>query len=189
MEKFITERIRASAELKSRLSENEILIKALKDAAQICLNSLQNGGRIFFCGNGGSAADAQHLAAELSGRFYYDRKPLAAEALHTNASFLTAVANDYGYEEIFSRLLEGNGRQGDVLISLTTSGNSGNILNALDTASRLHIHTILFSGETGGKARTKSEVCLLIPSSDTARIQESHILLGHILCEDRKSTL
>ena len=136
-----------------------------------------------FCGNGGSAADAQHLAAEFSGRFYKDRHALPAEALHCNTSYLTAVANDYSYDVIYSRLVEGIGNSGDVLVGLSTSGNSANIVKAFETARNKNIITIGFTGTTGGAMQAFSDILLNVPSSDTPRIQETHILLGHIICQ------
>jgi D-sedoheptulose 7-phosphate isomerase len=147
------------------------------------VKSLRRGGTIFFCGNGGSAADAQHLAAELSGRFYFDRAPLPAEALHCNTSYLTAIANDYGFEHVYERLIKGNGKKGDVLVGLSTSGNSLNITKAFETAKNLDITTIAFTGENGGKLKEVADYILQIPSTDTPRIQEAHILIGHIICE------
>ena len=134
-------------------------------------------------GNGGRAADAQHLAAELSGRFYYDRPPLNAEALHCNSSYLTAVGNDYGYEHIFARLMRGTGHKGDVLVGISTSGNSKNILYAYDVCKELGISIISMTGATGGKMKEASDLLLNVPSTDTPRIQESHIMIGHIICE------
>ena len=145
--------------------------------------SLRNGGKIHFCGNGGSAADAQHLAAELSGRFYFDRPPLNAEALHCNTSYLTAVGNDYGYDLIFSRLLRGTAKAGDVIVGISTSGNSKNILNAFEVAKEMGVKIIALTGETGGAMKDFADNLLNVPSKDTPRIQESHILLGHIICE------
>ena len=139
--------------------------------------------RIYFCGNGGSAADAQHLAAELTGRFYTDRKALAAEALHCNTSYLTAVANDYGFDEIYARMIEGIAQEGDVLVGLSTSGNSKNIINAFEKAKEQNVITVSFTGETGGVLKPLSNYCINVPSSDTPRIQETHILVGHIICQ------
>ncbi|MBQ5533306.1 MAG: SIS domain-containing protein, partial [Bacteroidales bacterium] len=155
----------------------------LEEASELVAASLRQGGKIHFCGNGGSAADAQHLAAELSGRFYYDRPPLNAEALHCNTSYMTAVGNDYGYEWVFARLLRGTGHAGDVLVGLSTSGNSKNILKAYDVCKEMGIRIISITGETGGKMKEYSDILLNVPSTDTPRIQESHIMLGHILCE------
>ena len=145
--------------------------------------ALKNGNRIYFCGNGGSAADAQHLAAEFSGRFYTDRDALPAEALHCNTSYLTAVANDYGYDVVYARLIKGIGIKGDFLVGLSTSGNSNNIIKAFEVARQKGIHTVGFTGESGGKLKDLSDYLINIPSQDTPRIQESHIMLGHIICQ------
>jgi len=147
------------------------------------IESLRQGGKIHFCGNGGSAADAQHLAAELSGRFYFDRPPLNAEALHCNTSYLTAVGNDYGYDLIFSRLLRGTAKAGDVIVGISTSGNSKNILNAFEVAKEMDVKIIAMTGESGGKMRDCADILLNVASQDTPRIQESHIMIGHIVCE------
>ncbi len=168
---------------KQRILEDSALMRRLEEASELVAASLRQGGKIHFCGNGGSAADAQHLAAELSGRFYYDRPPLNAEALHCNTSYLTAVGNDYGYEWVFARLLRGTGHAGDVLVALSTSGNSKNILKAYDVCKEMGIRIISLTGETGGKMKEYSDILLNVPSTDTPRIQESHIMLGHILCE------
>ncbi|HEY1022757.1 MAG TPA: SIS domain-containing protein, partial [Flavisolibacter sp.] len=145
--------------------------------------ALAAGKRIYFCGNGGSAADAQHLAAEFTGRFYLNRKALPAEALHCNTSYLTAVANDYSFDEVYSRLVEGICQQGDVLVGLSTSGNSANIVKALETARGMGVITVAFTGITGGVLKGLSDHLVNVPSSDTPRIQESHILIGHIICQ------
>ena len=155
----------------------------IQQAAYIITASLRSGGKIHFCGNGGSAADAQHLAAELSGRFYFDRPPLNAEALHCNSSYLTAAANDFGYDLAFARLLRGTAKAGDVVVGISTSGNSQNILNVLETAKEIGVRTIAMTGETGGKMKDCADILLNVPSNDTPRIQECHILIGHILCE------
>lgn len=136
-----------------------------------------------FCGNGGSAADAQHLAAELSGRFYLDRKPLKAEALHVNSSYLTAVANDISFDEVYARLVEGSGGESDILVGLSTSGNSQNIINAVEKANSMGITTICFTGESGGRLKAISDLTVRVPSSDTPLIQELHIMLGHTICQ------
>lgn len=146
-------------------------------------DALKSGRHIYFCGNGGSAADAQHLAAEFSGRFYIDRRALPAEALHCNTSYLTAVANDYSYDVVYSRIIDGIGQRGDVLIGLSTSGNSGNIIRAFETAREKKIATVGFTGESGGKMKPLCDHLINIPSKDTPRIQESHIMAGHIICQ------
>ena len=180
--------LKESIEVKERMLSGDILLR-LEQAVSMVTESLRKGGRIHFCGNGGSAADAQHLAAELSGRFYYDRPPLNAEALHCNTSYLTAVGNDYGYEWVFARLLRASGRAGDVLVGISTSGNSENILKAYEVCREIGIHTISFTGETGGMMKEFSDILLNVPSMDTPRIQESHIMLGHILCEQVEALL
>jgi D-sedoheptulose 7-phosphate isomerase len=175
--------IQASIDVKVHILNDAELIAQVEKCVDIICHSLKSGGKILFCGNGGSAADAQHLAAEFSGRFYKDRKALPAEALHVNTSYLTAVANDYSYDVVYSRLLDGIGQQGDVLVGISTSGNSTNIVNALLTAREKGIATISMTGSTGGKMKDLSDVLLNVPSTDTPRIQESHILLGHIICQ------
>ena len=153
MNNRIQESIEQSIAAKQTILENPAFMERIEEAANIIIESLKNGGKIHFCGNGGSAADAQHLAAELSGRFYFDRPPLNAEALHCNTSYLTAVGNDYGYDLIFSRLIRGTGKKGDVLVGISTSGNSKNILMAYDVCKELGIKTISLTGETGGKMK------------------------------------
>ncbi len=179
----IEESIHQSIAVKHQILSDTALMQRVAEAAQMIEQSLRNGGKIHFCGNGGSAADAQHLAAELSGRFYFDRPPLNAEALHCNTSYLTAVGNDYGYDYVFARLLRGTGHRGDVLVGISTSGNSRNILEAYRVAQELGINIISMTGETGGKMRDCGGLLLNVPSTDTPRIQESHIMLGHIICE------
>jgi D-sedoheptulose 7-phosphate isomerase len=175
--------IQASIDVKQQVLENDALIKTIEKVAEVIIASLQNNGRIYFCGNGGSAADAQHLAAEFSGRFYTDRKALPAEALHCNTSYLTAVANDYSYDMVYARLIDGIGNKGDVLVGLSTSGNSGNIVKAFEVANERGITTIGFTGFTGGTMKATSDLLINVPSTDTPRIQESHILIGHIVCQ------
>lgn len=179
----IFESIEQSIAVKQRILMDTGLCKRIEQAAKLIVQSLRDGGKIHFCGNGGSAADAQHLAAELSGRFYIERPPLNAEALHCNTSYLTAVGNDYGYEYVFARLLRGTGRKGDVLVGISTSGNSKNILKAYDVCKKLNIHIISLTGATGGAMKAQSDILLNAPSTDTPRIQESHIMIGHIVCE------
>ncbi|HEY8397462.1 MAG TPA: D-sedoheptulose 7-phosphate isomerase [Flavihumibacter sp.] len=183
MRNKIQECIQASIEVKQTILQDPEWTDRIEAAANLVLAALQNGKRIYFCGNGGSAADAQHLAAEFSGRFYLNRKALPAEALHCNTSYLTAVANDYGYDDIYSRLVEGIMEEGDVLIGLSTSGNSPNILKAFEVARERKISTIGFTGLKGGQLRPLSDILLNVPSNVTPRIQESHILIGHIICE------
>ncbi len=183
MNNKIQDIIRASIETKQQILQNEVLLGTIQQVVDLITNAFQQGNRIYFCGNGGSAADAQHLAAEFSGRFYTDRKALPAEALHCNTSYLTAVANDYGYDVVYSRMIDGIGEAGDVLIGLSTSGNSGNILNAFHIAKAKGIPTVAFTGASGGKMKETSDYLINVPSSDTPRIQESHITIGHIICQ------
>jgi D-sedoheptulose 7-phosphate isomerase len=175
--------ITASIEVKKLLLVDETILKTTQDVVNTIVKSFKDGNRVYFAGNGGSAADAQHLAAEFSGRFYTDRHALPAEALHCNTSYLTAVANDYSYDEIYARLIRGIAHPGDVLIGLSTSGNSGNIVKAFEAARERKVITVGFTGETGGKLKPLSDFLFNIPSTDTPRIQEAHILLGHIVCE------
>lgn len=175
--------IEASIETKRQISENEDLVKTINSVADLIVNAFRNGNRVYFCGNGGSAADAQHLAAEFSGRFYTDRKALPAEALHCNTSYLTAVANDYGYDQVYSRMIDGIGERGDILVGLSTSGNSINILRAFESAKQKQMTIVAFTGITGGQMKALSDHLLNIPSADTPRIQESHIMVGHIICQ------
>lgn len=179
----IQESIEQSIAVKQAILGDARLMKTVGEVAGLIESSLRNGGKIHFCGNGGSAADAQHLAAELSGRFYFDRPPLNAEALHCNSSYLTAVGNDYGYDYIFARLLRGTAKKGDVLVGISTSGNSRNILEAYKVAQELGVETVSMTGATGGKMKEFGGMLLNVPSTDTPRIQESHIMLGHIICE------
>jgi D-sedoheptulose 7-phosphate isomerase len=147
------------------------------------VNAFRRGNHVYFCGNGGSAADAQHLAAEFSGRFYADRKALPAEALHCNTSYLTAVANDYSFDVIYSRMIDGIGKEGDVLLGFSTSGNSANIINAFETAKSKKMITVGLTGASGGKMKNSSDHLINIPSTDTPRIQECHIMVGHVICQ------
>ena len=172
-----------SIEVKSKLLGNEDLLHKIQSTVDNCVRCFKNDGKVLFCGNGGSAADAQHLAAEFSGRFYHDREPLFSEALHVNTSYLTAVGNDYGYEYIFSRLIKAKGREGDILFGLSTSGNSENIVKAFEQAKKQGVLCIGMTGESGGKMKDLSDILINVPSSDTPRIQECHITVGHIICE------
>jgi D-sedoheptulose 7-phosphate isomerase len=183
----MTEKIRsliqASVEVKQQLLKDSAFQERILEAATVITSALKGGKRLWFCGNGGSAADAQHLAAEFSGRFYKDRKALPAEALHCNSSYLTAVANDYSYDVVYARLVEGICSEGDVLIGISTSGNSKNIVQAFEAARLLKVLTIGFTGAAGGQMKSLSDYLFNVPSSDTPRIQESHILVGHIICQ------
>jgi D-sedoheptulose 7-phosphate isomerase len=183
MVNFIKSKIEESISLKTSLLSNTDILNAVNNAINEIVTCYKAGGKVLWCGNGGSAADAQHLAAELSGRFYYDRPPLFSEALHVNTSYITAVANDYSYDIIYSRLVEAMGKKGDVLIGLSTSGNSANVIKALEKANEMGITTIAFTGKTGGKMNGIGKYLINIPSTDTPRIQECHMLLGHTICE------
>lgn len=175
--------ISQSIAVKEKIRQDAGLLETVTRVVDELTSAFRRRNKVMFCGNGGSAADAQHLAAELSGRFYFDRKPLPAEALHVNTSYLTAVANDYSYDEIYSRLVEAQGVTGDILVGISTSGNSKNVIKAIEAANALGVITIGMTGSTGGKMKGLCKYLLAVPSDDTPRIQESHILLGHILCE------
>jgi D-sedoheptulose 7-phosphate isomerase len=175
--------INDSIKVKQTLLADVALIAQINTVVKVITTAFQNGNTVYFAGNGGSAADAQHLAAEFSGRFYKDRKALPSEALHCNTSYLTAVANDYSYDVIYARLIEGIAKPGDVLVGISTSGNSGNIVKAFEMAKTKQVVTIGFTGDKGGKMKEISDYLINVPSNDTPRIQESHILVGHIICE------
>ncbi|MFZ1704305.1 MAG: SIS domain-containing protein [Saprospiraceae bacterium] len=184
MEKeFILDILSQSIEVKKSFSQDRDSLAAIQYQGNKMIECLLNGGTIWFCGNGGSAADAQHIAAELSGRFYLNRKPYAAEALHVNSSFMTAVANDFGYDHVYERAIEALGKKGDILVAISTSGNSNNIILAAKKAKQLGISAFLWSGKTGGQLTALCESSILVPSTITPRIQETHIVMGHILCE------
>ena len=180
---IIRKSIEASVATKQQVLKDDTLVQRIEQVAQVMIDALRGGKRILWCGNGGSAADAQHLAAELSGRFYYDRPPLNSEALHCNTSYLTAVANDYGYDLIYSRMIDGACHPGDVLVGISTSGNSKNICNAFRKAKELGVTTVALTGATGGEMKELADYLINVPSSDTPRIQECHIMVGHIICE------
>ncbi|MEO8116873.1 MAG: D-sedoheptulose 7-phosphate isomerase [Bacteroidota bacterium] len=183
MKEKIQHIISDSVKLKQEMFGNEQLHEKIIEAVNLISGAFAKGCKVLFCGNGGSAADAQHLAAEFSGRFYKDRKALPAEALHCNTSYLTAVANDYGFESVYARLVEGIGNEGDVLVAFSTSGNSENIVQALKVAREKKMITIGFTGLHGGVMNDYCKLIFLAPSKITPRIQECHILLGHIICE------
>lgn len=180
---IIDARLRAHLDTIARVEADETLKAAINQAVELIVTCFQHGGRVYFCGNGGSAADAQHLAAEFSGRFYFDRPVLPADALHCNTSYLTAVANDYGYDKVFARLISGLGREGDILVGLSTSGNSENILRAFEVCREKSVRTIALTGASGGKMKELADLLINIPATDTPRIQEAHITVGHIICE------
>lgn len=189
MQQKILEIIGNSIDTKQRILNDPKLLETIRQVVEVMVKAFENGNKVLFCGNGGSAADAQHLAAEFSGRFYIDRTPLPSEALHCNSSYMTAVANDYGYELVYSRIIRGTGKPGDVLVGLSTSGNSVNIINAMEEAHKIGMINVVFSGEGGGKLRNMCDYLINVPSNDTPRIQESHIMVGHIICELVESAL
>lgn len=181
--------INESARLKLELMADDVMLKRIGEVIAATVDCYRNGGKTLFCGNGGSAADAQHLAAELSGRFYFDRKPLDAEALHVNTSYLTAVANDYSYNEIYARLVSARGRKGDVLFAFSTSGNSPNVVKALEVAKKNQMICVGFTGKKQSDMDALCDIIFKMPTADTPRIQELHILLGHIICQGIEETL
>ena len=185
----IKEIIQSSIAVKALVLADENLLSTTRKVTDAIVNCYRNEGKVLFCGNGGSAADAQHLAAELSGRFYYDRAPLNAEALHVNTSFLTAVGNDYSFDEVYARMVYAAGKPGDILVALSTSGNSPNILKAAAAAREKGLIVVGMTGKSGGKLNPLCDLLLNIPSTDTPRIQVSHITLGHIICELVESEL
>lgn len=180
---LIVKAIQGSISAKEVALKDENFISEAGKIVDAIANAFRNGKKVLLCGNGGSAADAQHLAAEFSGRFYIDRKPLPAEALHINTSFLTAVANDYSFNEVFARAVNAHGKEGDILIGISTSGNSGNVLRAIEEANKIGMVTVGFAGRSGGKMKDVCNYIIKAPSDDTPRIQEVHILAGHIICE------
>jgi D-sedoheptulose 7-phosphate isomerase len=183
MQNKIKEIISSSISVKQQVLQDADILNTIEKITDVIVAIFKNNGTVLLCGNGGSAADAQHLAAEFSGRFYKDREPLNAEALHVNTSYLTAVANDYSFNEVYSRLVKAKGKQGDVLIALSTSGNSENIVEAAKTAKAKEMTVVAFTGKDGGKLKEYADYLINIPSTDTPRIQECHILIGHIICQ------
>jgi len=180
---IIKEGLFNSIKVKQAILSDEYLLVTISNVVDEIVNTFRKGGKVLLCGNGGSAADAQHIAAELSGRFYFDREPLFAEALHVNTSYLTAVANDYSYDEVFARLVKAKGKPRDILIGISTSGNSKNVLRAIEEANKIGMITVGMTGRTGGKMKDICKYLINIPSDDTPRIQEAHITVGHIICE------
>lgn len=180
---YITRRLQESILLKRVILEDQHILKTIENIVGVLVNVCCSKKNVFFCGNGGSASDAQHLAAELSGKYYIDRAPLSAEALHVNTSYLTAVANDYSYDEVYSRLIKAKAVSGDVLVAISTSGNSANILKALETANKIGVVTVGLTGKSGGGMKNLCKYLIRVPSSDTPRIQEAHITIGHIICD------
>ncbi len=173
----------AIREIARNLEDLEAQAPVIQEIGERLIDVLRNKGKVMFCGNGGSAADSQHLAAELEGRFLIDRRPLAAVALTTNASTLTAIGNDFGFDAVFERQVRAIGNAGDALVALSTSGNSPNVLRALQAAREMRLFTVGFTGQGGGQMTALCDVCLRVPSRSTPRIQEMHILAGHIVCD------
>jgi D-sedoheptulose 7-phosphate isomerase len=180
---LVSERVLESIEVKRAILADGRLMNLVHQAAAVCVQALERGGKLILFGNGGSAADAQHLAAELTGRYLRKRNALPALSLTVNSSCLTAIGNDYSYDQVFSRQIEGLGRKGDVCVGISTSGNSANVIAGLRTARQVGLTTIGMTGKTGGNLCSETDICLCVPSDQTPRIQEAHILLGHILCE------
>lgn len=175
--------IAKSLEVKQCILDDHDTLKTVNDVSNEIIKALKRGGKVLLCGNGGSAADAQHIAAELSGKFYMDRKPLFAEALHTNTSYVTAIANDYSFDDIFARLVEAKGRSGDVLIGITTSGKSTNVIKCIEKAREIDMVTVGLIGKNREVLNNKCSHLISVPSDDVPRIQEAHIMIGHIICE------
>jgi len=180
---LITQAIKNTIETKEKILADREVLSLIEKVSEEIEQAFRKDKKVLFCGNGGSAADAQHIAAELSGKFYLERPPLAAEALHVNSSFLTAVANDYTYEEVFSRMVQAMGREGDILVGISTSGNSVNVNKAIETANSQKMITVGLTGGSGGRMKEVCQYLIRVPSVDTPRIQEAHILIGHIICE------
>ncbi len=181
MAETIRQQIETSIAVKQAMLRDEGIVRQIESLANLCLQSLRTGGKIIFAGNGGSFADAQHLSAEFTSRFLFDRAPLPSLALGTNNSAMSAIGNDYGYDKVFERELVGVGKPGDVFIPITTSGNSANIRSAAGAAKDRNIAVVALTGQSGGRIKALCE-CICIPSTETARIQECHIMVGHILC-------
>lgn len=188
MEK-IKNSLRNSLKVHEEILQSPRIAAEIKAVSEKIVHAFRNKGSVYLCGNGGSAADAQHIGAELSGKFYLNRPPLPARALHTDTSYLTAVSNDFSFDEIYSRLIHANGKPGDVLIAISTSGNSMNVINAIIASREKGMTTIGLSGADGGKMKGMCDHLVQVPSSDTPRIQEAHILIGHVICELVESSL
>ena len=183
MKSRIEKCIKSAVKNYTSIFQNDNLKANIQQIVTESVTAFKADKKMLFCGNGGSASDAQHIAAELSGRFYADRPPLYAEALHVNPSFMTAVANDYGYEATFSRMVEAAGKKGDILVGISTSGNSPNVVKAIQKAKELGMKTVGFTGKNGGAMRDLCDITICVPSNDTPRVQEAHILVGHIICQ------
>lgn len=182
MDKFISNQVKKSYETKQAIYENKELMALIKEVSQKAIEIYKNGNKTLIAGNGGSAADAQHIAGEFVSKFYFDRPGLASIALTTDTSIITAIGNDYGYEKLFSRQVQANGVNGDMFIGISTSGNSKNIIEALEECKEKNIITVGLTGQSGGKMAELCDYCIKVPSPETPRVQESHILIGHIIC-------
>lgn len=189
MKDFILNQIKKSYEVKMKILEDKTILTTLQEVSEQAALLYKKGNKILLAGNGGSAADAQHIAGELVSRFYFDRPGLPSIALTTDTSILTAIGNDYGYEHLFARQIQANGNKGDMFIGISTSGNSENIIKAFDESKKKGIITVGLTGETGGKMLKHCDYCIKVPSSETPRIQESHILIGHIIASVIEETL
>ena len=183
MKSYIKNEIKNSFETKQRIYNDDNLLEKIELVAKKCVEIYKNNCKTILAGNGGSAADAQHIAAELVGRYGFDRPSIPSLALTTDTSNLTAIGNDYGYDQVFSRQLDGMGCKGDLFIGISTSGNSKNIIKAFEVAKKKEIFCVALSGRDGGEMAKIADVALIVPSNDTPRIQESHILIGHIICD------
>ncbi|MCK9473412.1 D-sedoheptulose 7-phosphate isomerase [Sulfurimonas sp.] len=183
MKNYIKNQIKKSYETKQAIYENDLLLNKIEEVCKLCVKLYKGKNKTILAGNGGSAADAQHIAAELVGRYGFDRPSIPSLALTTDTSSLTAIGNDYGYDKVFSRQLEGMGQEGDIFIGISTSGNSKNIINAFEVAKKKGIKTIALVGKDGGEMAKIADIALVVPSDSTPRIQESHILIGHIICD------
>lgn len=179
----IKQQIVESHQVKQKIAQNDELLKTIETVAQVCIKAYKNGNKVILAGNGGSAADAQHIAAEFVGRYGFDRPSIPSLALTTDPSIVTAIANDYGYDELFSRQLQGQGKKGDVFIGISTSGNSKNLIKAIETANNMSITSVSLSSVKDGLMQKTANYSIKVPSTCTPRIQESHILIGHILCQ------
>ncbi len=180
---IISKNLQDSIHLKKTILKNDTIVNQIVEISHLIVNTFENKHQLLLCGNGGSAADSQHLAAEFSGRYYLNRAPLKAMALHTDTSFLTAVSNDYSFDEVYSRLVEAIGTKGDILLGLSTSGNSKNIVNALRQAKQQHMITVGFTGKNQSDMDDYCDYIIKVPSIDTPRIQEAHMIIGHSICE------
>lgn len=179
---YISSQVKKSIDVKQKLSDSQKLMDLIQEVALKCVEVYKNGNKTLIAGNGGSAADAQHIAGEFVSRFYFDRPGLASVALTTDTSIMTAIGNDYGYEKLFSRQVQANGIKGDMFIGISTSGNSANVIEALKECKEKGIITVGLTGEKGGKMAEICDFCIKVPSNETPRVQEAHILIGHIIC-------